>query len=432
VSAPEAASVIIPAAAVEPAPNAAAAPPASNPAAPGVYRLTLEDARQRAVASNSQLGLANLNIEEKRHALAAARKDYLPKFLGSDTYFHFDSPLGSVITFQRGQRGILPVGSLTANVPVLNQDGNLLALMAAQPITKLIAVNVATQVARADENIARAQLEKGTKEVLSGVTQAYYGLVGAQRILSTLELQAPLLEQALAAKPTPELRIALLELKQGILQTKGQVQELTGTLNSLLDLPPNTVLEPVDPLPAAPTVHSADEAAQQALACSPEIREAEENIAKAHAARRLARMDYLPDVNVIGGYANQTALAAVQQNIGFLGVTASYTFWDWGKRGDVRRQRETDIALANQSLRVAREKVEGEARKSFGAFEQAREALRLAEEMVKARKEAEKGAATPASIAETKQATAKAQLELMKAEIAYRVAHTQLAAAVGQ
>jgi outer membrane protein TolC len=397
-----------------------------------VFRITLDEARQRAVASNTQLGLANLNIEEKRHALAAARKDYLPKILGTEMFFHFDKDLGSVVQLQTGKLGILPVGVATTSVPILNQNGNLLTLMAAQPITKLIAVNAATQVARADENIARAQLEKGVKEVLSGVTQAYHGLLGAQRILAALELQATVLEQVQTAKPTPELRVGLVELKQGILQTKGQVQELTGTLNTLLDLPPNTVLELVDPLPPAPTLHSADDAAQQALRCSPEIREAEENIAKAHAARQLARMDYLPDVNLLGGYSNQTATPTIQQNFGFLGVSATYTFVDWGKRGDIRRQRETQIALANQNLRATREKVDAEARKLFGAFEQAREALRLAEELVKARKEAEKGAATPAAIAEVKQATAKAQLELMKAEIAYRVAHTQLTAAVGQ
>ena len=97
----------------------------------------------------------------------------------------------------------------------------------------------------------------------------------------------------------------------------------------------------------------------------------------------------------------------------------------------MRRQRQTDITLAHQNLQATREKVGLEARKAFGAFEQAAEAYRLAGEMVTARKEAEKAATTPAAVLEAKQATAKAELELMKAEIAYRVAHAQLLAAVG-
>ena len=60
------------------------------------------------------------------------------------------------------------------------------------------------------------------------------------------------------------------------------------------------------------------------------------------------------------------------------------------------------------------------------SFEQARDAYKLAGEMVLARKEAEK-AASGAAAFQAQAETSKAQLEEMKAEIAYRVAHAQLA-----
>jgi outer membrane protein TolC len=112
-------------------------------------------------------------------------------------------------------------------------------------------------------------------------------------------------------------------------------------------------------------------------------------------------------------------------------VTASYTFWDWGKRRDVKRQRETDIAMARQNVQVTIEKVRADARKAYGSFEQAREALKLAGEMVLARQEAEKAAAGAAAF-QAKAETSKAQLEEMKAEIAYRVAHAQLAGLINR
>jgi hypothetical protein len=93
----------------------------------------------------------------------------------------------------------------------------------------------------------------------------------------------------------------------------------------------------------------------------------------------------------------------------------------------VERQRQTQIALAQQNLVVTMDKVALEARKAFGAFEQAREADRLAADMVQARKEAEKAAAGPVAGLPAKAETSKAELEYMKAEIAYRVAHAQLA-----
>jgi outer membrane protein TolC len=316
-------------------------------------------------------------------------------------------------------------------VAVLNQDSALTTVFVAQPITKLIAVNALVQIARADENVARAQLDKGTRDLLSGVAQAYHGLLGAQRIEAALELQVKLLEEVAATTPAPEVRIGLVEARQGLLQVRGQVAELTVQLDSLLDLPPCTKLELVDPVPTDLPVRCAEDAAQLALAHNPEVREAEQSITKATAALKAARMEYIPDVNVIGGFANQTLSNAVQPDIGYLGITGSYTFWDWGKRREVKNQRQTEIALAQQNLRVVSDKVQLEARKTFITFEQSREAFRLAGEMVQARKDAEKAAAGKAAV-QARADTARAELEAMKAEIAYRVAHAQVEAIIRQ
>ena len=410
--------------------GARADPPPAAAAGPTVRRLTLEEARQLALEHNQALALARLNVAEKGHATAAARKDYGPKLIAQDTYFRFNDDLGSVVTVQRGQRGILPPGVTTIEASVLQQDSNLATLFIAQPITKLIAVHAATMIARAEEGAAQAQLDKGTRDVLSGVTQAYEGLFGARRIEAALELQLRMLEQLHAAKPTPETQIFVLGTRQALLDVKGQVRELTQTLNDLLDLPACTELELVDPIPSELPVRYEEEAARLALAHSPEVREAEQSIAKAEAAMKVANMAYLPDVNVIGGYANQTVANYIQPNIGYLGVTGSWTLFEWGKKRDIKRQRDMDIALAHQSVRVASDKVQLQARKAYSSYDQAREALRIAGEMVQARKDAVR-TALPALVTQANADAARAELEYMKAEITYRVAHAQLSALIG-
>ena len=124
------------------APNAFVPPPATGPA---VRRLTLDEAKQLAMLNNKSLTLARLNVAEKGHAIAAAKKDYFPKVLGVDSYLHFNDSLGSVVTIDHGARqGILGrPGVSTINAFVLNQDTNFASVMVAQPITKLIAVNAA-------------------------------------------------------------------------------------------------------------------------------------------------------------------------------------------------------------------------------------------------------------------------------------------------
>jgi outer membrane protein TolC len=189
------------------------------------------------------------------------------------------------------------------------------------------------------------------------------------------------------------------------------------------------VLEPVDPVPPELPARCAADAAQLALAHNPEVREAEQSVAKAEAALQVARMAYLPDVNVLGGWANQTASSYIEPNIGYFALTGTYTLWDWGKRREMVRDRHALIAVARQNLAVVADKVQQDAWKAYNTFEQAREAYRLAGEMVQARQEAEK-AATGMAAVQAKADTSKAELEAMKAEITYRVAHAQLAALV--
>jgi outer membrane protein len=394
-----------------------------------VRRLTLEEARQLALANNKALALARLNVEEKGHVANAAAKDFFPKLIGNVTYFHFNEDLGSVVTVQKGRLGVLAPGVATVDVAVLNQDTALSTVMVAQPITKLIAVHAGTQIARADENIARAQLDKGTRDMLSGVAQAYHGLLGLRRLQTALQLQIQVLEQAVSAKPLAELRIALVEARQGLVEVRGQAQNLNDQLVNLLDLPACTILEPVDPLPGDLPVRCAEDAVQLAAMHSPEVREAEQGVAKAEAAMKVARMAYLPDVNVVGGYANQTGASYIQPDIGYVGITGSWTLWEWGKKRDVTRQRQTDIVLAHQNVQVTLDKVGLEARKAYTTFVQAREAYQLAGEMVQARTDAEKTAVGEA-LFKAKGDTAKAELDAMKAEIAYRVAHAQLEAVI--
>jgi outer membrane protein TolC len=405
------------------APRIAAAPAVLPD--PQIRRLSLDEARNLALG-NKNLVLARLNVQQLQHATNAARKDYLPKVIGNVTYFHFNDDLGQVLTVQRGRFGLQQPGISTISVPILNQDSTFNTIMVAQPITKLIAVNAAVQLARADERATRAQLDKGTRDLLSGVAQAYYALLGTQRIQNAIELQVQLLEQVGGANPPPELRIGLIEARQGLAQARGQAQELMQQLNSLLDLPLCTVLELVDPAPCELPVRCADEAGDIAVAVDPEVREATQSIAKAEAGLKVARMEYLPDVNLIGGYQNQHATATIQNDYSFVGVTASMTLWEWNKKRDVLRQRQAQIALARQNVAVTSDKVRLAARKAYLGFEQAREANRLAQEMVQARKEAEKGATGQAAV-QAKAESTKAELEAMKAEIAFRVAHAQLA-----
>src|SRR5437879_4452860 len=61
---------------------------AANPAHPGdappaTVRITLEEAKQRALTNNKLLNLGALNAESKAFAIKAAQANYFPQVIGS-------------------------------------------------------------------------------------------------------------------------------------------------------------------------------------------------------------------------------------------------------------------------------------------------------------------------------------------------------------
>lgn len=304
--------------------------------------------------------------------------------------------------------------------------------MIAQPITQLIGVSALVDIARADANVASAKLDQGTGELISGLTQAYYGLLTARRIQSALTLQIQMVEPLLKQKPSSTLRLGLLEARNGLVEVNKQVAELTETLDQLLGLPPATELELSELVLPTVAVNSPNEAASFAIANNPLICEASQNIMKARAGIKAAKMDCLPIVTVLGGYVNQDIAEYVQPNFGFVGVTANYTLLDWGKRSDVMGQRETQMMMAVKNVQVTTETVQLEARKAFLAYKEAQQQLQIAGEVVGARQNAEKEAKDLADVLTAKSATAKAQLDLMKAELNVRLTQTKLLATIGQ
>src|SRR5206468_8348573 len=135
--------------------------PANPP--PATLRITLEEAKQRALANNKLLNIGGLNAESKAFAIKAARSDYFPKVVGTVLYTHFNEPLGTVLTTRGRPRLGMPPVSIAANV--LNQDTSLANFGVLQPVTDLLKVRQGVKIARADEQIAQTEVEKGIREV---------------------------------------------------------------------------------------------------------------------------------------------------------------------------------------------------------------------------------------------------------------------------
>jgi outer membrane protein TolC len=402
--------------------------PPSEPA-PRPIRLTLDEAKQRALAANKLLAIGSLNIEGKGHATGAMQSNYGPKVLGVSAYLHFDRPLGSVLTTRERPALGIPPQQVAVNVFEQNSAWNILA--AVQPITDLLKVRQGVRIARADEQIAHAQYDKGAREVVSGVEQLYWGILAVERIRAAAAAGVQGTE-ALAKSQSLEGRTALVEAKQGLQEAAKQLAGLEAQLLNLLDLPACIKLELTPPdVPALPFA-CADEAIALAIATSPELREAHADLEKANAAVAAGRLEYVPSIALTGGYMNQTAQSYVQDNVGFVGVFGSYTFVDWGKRKHTIRERKTLVAMASLKIQQTEDTVRQNTLKAWREYAETAEAAALARELAGLRAEATKKATSPDAMLTAAKAQATAGVDAIKAELAHQQAFVTLTALIGK
>src|SRR5262249_60737373 len=93
------------------------------------------------------------------------------------------------------------------------------------------------------------------------------------------------------------------------------------------------------------------------IAYSPEIVEAEETVVKAKAARRLAKLEYVPDAIITGGYMFQTGIPILPDDFSWIGVVATWTISDFFKRERTIKERDAQVTMAKANLAMVRAKV---------------------------------------------------------------------------
>src|SRR5262249_37313931 len=154
--------------------------------------------------------------------------------------------------------------------------------IAAQPITPLFKLHQVVNLARADEETAKARAKAGLPpETANKIEERYYGLLVAERRLALAKANAREVEERrlVASSASPPVSPSgkadeLMEAADALAEANIKVQELTASLNQLLGWPLDTELELTPPGPPLLTI-SLQEATEQALKANAQLVEAE-------------------------------------------------------------------------------------------------------------------------------------------------------------
>jgi outer membrane protein TolC len=393
-----------------------------------VRRITLREAQQLAqTASDPLKRLGELQVEAARQHRLGVRSMYFPIVATQFLDLHLSEKPGQLLTFERPLTGAL----ISVPVNVVFQNQTLLNVVATQPITQLFAVHQLAKIARADENIARAKAGMPVGAVSRQVEKNFFDLLVAERELAAAtanvrnvrtgwitvgDSRAPATTGQQADELRAETATALLA---------GNVTTLTASLNELLGLAPDTRLELVPPAPLAEHLTLKDALAQAQASPSAEVIEAEQTAAKAHAAAKIAKLEFVPGVAVLGGYLHQDALAStvLPENFAYVGVLATYTLFDGLKREHAVKEAAAQEQAADLGVQLTRAKAAAAVKSAYFELKRSRDAYYVAREMLSI---SHASVSLVSDNSDVNSRRARAEADVFRAEIAYREAYAVL------
>ena len=425
-------------------------------AAPAARRITLPEAVDLALARNHVVRLARLSVEEKDRAKDVAKSGYFPQVRNETTLVHLtDTQLVEIPVGGLGVVGATPVPPQTI---ILNQGGVSAATNGTgivQPLTQLFRVKAANDVARAEAEAARGKARGLEDETALRVHQIYYRILIADvrrravlaRIQASEDLQRERIQQvrygsALEADLI-ESRAHALQATQELLTTDMQRSDLQMQLNDVIGLPLTTalLLDPNVSSIGGPSQPCEREAClRAALDSHPEIAEARAQIDKAASAVRLAKYEFIPDVEAFARYSFQNNVPFLAGRFGTVGFRASVDLFEGGRKRAVLRERETQLAQANENLARITDGVELRVQTAYNKMERTRQMVAVSEELLALRRESRRvvgallvnGGALGSQAKESTAQEFEAQAALLQSQLDYVQAADEMDAAIGR
>jgi outer membrane protein TolC len=390
---------------------------------PDVRSVTLDEAKAKAAGGAAVNNVALLGIDAAKYHRQAAQADYFPKLSADFVNLHYNKFMGQTIQLVDRRTGQPIFGR---DVPLFGKDWTAVSLTVIQPVTQLLQVHQAVNIARADEEIAKAKGAQMAAQVSENVERAYFGLLIAQKHHLVAEKKVERLSGgsqlastvAMAVGRVMESQTAFVEATKELVAADSEVEEWSRSLNALIGFPPDTKLILAVPEPITEVV-SLTQATQRAVTNSPEVVEAEQTLVKAQAASRLSKLEYIPGVAVTGGYVNQpqAVLPFLPGDFSFIGFTASLDIFDFGKREKTVSERHAQVAMAEAGVAMAKTKVAANVQKSFLDLQRTQKLRDLTRRLA---------AGYDDAALENSSARAAVEAEMFQAELDYRSAYTEL------
>ena len=430
----------------------AASPAFSQQAKISPRQLSLDEAVQLALKHNHAVRLATYHVDEAQRVKDATRSSYLPSIRNDTVVGHLTDT--QFIAIPQGSLGIAAGTPIPERTAILNQGGLTFVTSGTQltqPLLELWKVRSANDVASSEAKAARNKAQNTENRVALQVHQLYYKALILQtrraaaqaKIRANEDLQNERIEQvkygAALEQESIEARAQALDSRQDLLTTELQLSDVMMQLNDAIGLPLSTqlVLDPA--VEKVRQTCERDECLRMALETHPEIREAQAEVEKASAAVRLAKRQYIPNLEAFARYSYQDNVPFLARNFGTFGVHFGYDLFEGGRRNAEIGERKAQLAQAEENLARVKDEIDLRVQTVSNKLERTRQMLQVSEELLALRTEVHRvsvqqlreGSALPSQVDSAAAQKLSAKTLLLQSQLDYLEAQDEMQEAVG-
>ncbi|MBJ6725085.1 efflux RND transporter permease subunit [Geomesophilobacter sediminis] len=416
-------------------------------AEPVTYRLTLSEAVETALKQNPGLKIARSRVGENEQRMLSARSQYFPQLSNSTKYLALSDR--QLVTIPGGSLGNIGGGPFPDHDVKINQSSSTVLYSEttlAQPVTQLLKIREANEIARSERGIAQAEVNRSENDTVIAVHQLYYALLisyqereAAQAALKAAQENLHESEEGVKSGNVLDVavtgaRAKLLQGRHALLAAETHVSDVTSELDDLLGLPSDSIIEVSEAgfpnLAETPKEESYDEA----RARNGELIAARVTVEKSRHAVQAARYDYIPDLTLFAKHGYQDGAPLLPRNVGIFGAELTWNIFDWGKRkGEIgaraaqQSQAEENLARIDKRIGIDLDKAYRKLERCRKMVEVACEALLLARENARLSENGLKaGTVTAAKHADTVAALKRAEMEELQASLEFRLARDEI------
>ncbi len=415
--------------------------------------MNLQQAVDLALQHNHEARIASLKVQEDEQADKVARSAYFPLLKNDSLLAH--STDSQFIAIPAGSLGTVSGSRVPSSTLILNQGAQNYILSGTnldQPVTQLFKIKAENDVARADVEASKENARSVENRIALQVRQLYYKILIVQsqqkaieaQIRAADDLQGERVQQVKYGSTLEtnliESRAQSLQAKQELLTAQLQISDLRMQFNDAVGLPIRSQVA-LDPNVPVPNETSSREACLTlALSSNPEIAKAKAELDKADAGVREAKREYIPKAGIFAHYSYADNVPFFARNSGTFGVQLDYDVFDGGKKRATLHERDTQVAQARENLARIRDEIEVKVQIAYNKLEQTGQMIAVSQELLAARKEAQRVAAqgleqgtylrsqAEAAVAQESEA----QTQLLESQLEYAQALDQLNEAIGQ